>query len=80
MLSRCENPNVPAYKNYGGRGITVCASWHSFANFLRDMGERPAGLTLDRKNNEKGYYKRNCRWANWEVQQNNRRPRKPKHI
>ena len=80
MLSRCENKNVPAFKNYGGRGITVCKRWHKFENFLADMGERPFGLTLDRKNNDKGYYKRNCKWSTWIEQQNNRRPRKQKNI
>lgn len=78
MLDRCRRITNPAYKNYGGRGITVCARWVKFENFLADMGERPKGLTLDRKNNDKGYSKRNCRWATWVEQQNNRRPRRPK--
>lgn len=63
MLTRCNNFNHPSYKSYGGRGISVCREWHTFSNFLRDMGERPHGLVLDRINNELGYFKNNCRWV-----------------
>lgn len=73
MLQRCTNPNNPIYKYYGGRGITVCEDWKYFPNFIRDMGNAPAGLTLDRKDNNLGYYKDNCRWATMKVQANNRR-------
>jgi hypothetical protein len=63
MISRCTNPNVPHYPSYGGRGITVCERWlNSFENFLADMGEPPPGLTIDRLNNDYGYYKENCAW------------------
>lgn len=73
MLARCNNSKNYAYNDYGGRGIYVCKEWYDFKNFLEDMGERPEGLTLDRKENDKGYYKENCRWATYFTQANNRR-------
>lgn len=64
MKARCTNPNDYRYYRYGGRGITICERWlSSFENFLEDMGERPAGKTLDRINLNKGYFPDNCRWA-----------------
>lgn len=65
MKARCYYLKHKDYKNYGGRGITVCERWRSsFVNFLLDMGPRPSSIhTLDRRNNVKGYDKSNCRWA-----------------
>src|ERR1700683_5203535 len=73
MRSRCRDKHKKDYKNYGGRGITICERWQIFDNFLTDMGERPAGLTLDRIDNDKGYYKENCQGADRKTQANNRR-------
>jgi len=73
MIARCENPNCPEFIYYGGRGIAVCERWHDFRNFLSDMGNRPTGTTLDRVKVNLNYEPENCRWANKEIQSNNRR-------
>lgn len=74
MKQRCLGENHHAKNRYADRGITICQEWiDSYPAFLRDMGERPPGLTLDRIDNDKGYDKSNCRWASWKQQANNTR-------
>lgn len=80
MIQRCTNPNYTQYKDYQGRGIKICERWKGedgFKNFLADMGECPPGLTLDRINNDLGYYQENCRWATNKEQARNRRSNIP---
>jgi hypothetical protein len=73
MLYRCEYPSQECWPRYGGNGVTVCERWHTFENFLTDMGERPSGTTLDRIENDKGYEPGNCRWATRHRQNLNRK-------
>ena len=80
MIQRCYNPKSPAYPLYGARGVTVCDGWNpraggSFENFLKSMGERPEGMSLDRINGELGYSPENCRWADNSLQGFNQRRR-----
>lgn len=74
MKKRCYKKTYKDYKDYGGRGISVCAEWiDSFENFLRDMGERPAGMSIERKDTNGNYEPGNCIWADAVTQNRNRR-------
>jgi len=74
MKQRCLNPKHPSYPDYGQRGIAVCDRWiESFSAFASDMGPKPAGASLERRENDKGYSPDNCYWATREQQQSNRR-------
>ena len=74
MKSRCYNNKHEHYSYYGQRGITVCQEWlDDFSNFIRDMGDRPEGYTLDRIDNDKGYSKDNCRWSSKSEQSYNKK-------
>ena len=73
MLQRCKNKSNSRYKDYGGRGIAVCRRWERFKNFYADMGDCPNGLTLERIDNDKGYFPDNCKWATMKEQRNNSR-------
>lgn len=77
MLQRCTNPNSSYYKNYGGRGITVCDSWHDFQNFYDDVSKLPhfyeEGYSLDRIDNNGNYELSNVRFADRTTQNRNRR-------
>jgi hypothetical protein len=78
MHRRCYHQHNAKYKHYGGRGITICKRWHrddpkSFENFYRDMGNPPAGLSLDRIDVNGNYEPSNCRWADKITQARSRR-------
>ena len=74
MISRCESPNNKAFKNYGGRGITVCERWKNPINFVEDMFPSfKKGLTLDRINVDGNYELKNCRWVDRNTQAQNTR-------
>lgn len=77
MLRRCNYKKHHAYKNYGGRGIKVCERWankkNGFINFLSDVGKPPEGMSIDRIDNNQGYFLKNHRWATNKQQQRNRR-------
>ena len=79
MRKRCNNPKHHAYKDYGGRGITVCDEWNNdyvpFHEWAMNNGYK-AGLSIDRVNNDKGYSPDNCRWVTMSVQCCNQRERK----
>lgn len=71
---RCNNPSYARFKDYGGRGISVCDRWLSYNNFLSDMGRAPSTKhTIDRINNDGNYEPNNCRWATWSQQHSNKR-------
>lgn len=73
MIDRCLNKSSFGYKNWGARGILVCENWRDYRNFLKDMGVRPEGTSLDRIDNEGNYEPLNCRWATTKIQSRNRR-------
>jgi hypothetical protein len=73
MKARCSNPNKPQFKDYGGRGISYDPKWESFEGFLADMGKAPKDYSIDRIDNNSGYYKENCRWTDDKIQARNRR-------
>ena len=81
MVSRCTNPNHIAYSDYGGRGISVHPKWrydqYSFIRYmLNTLGDRPAGFSLDRIDNDKGYIPGNLRWADRVTQNTNQRSKR----
>jgi hypothetical protein len=74
MLQRCYDPNHISYKHYGAKGVTVCDRWRkSFVDFLSDMGPKPAGYSIDRRDALGNYEPENCRWADADTQRRNRR-------
>lgn len=88
MIGRCTNPKYPSYVRYGAKGITVCDRWRYGENgmtgwlcFFEDMGPKPTGYSIDRIDNQQGYFPDNCRWASKQQQMENRakkyKPRAP---
>lgn len=72
MMSRCYYEKSEGFGRYGGRGIFVEDRWHSFENFLADMGQRPEGTSLERNDLSQSYSRDNCRWATRDEQGRNR--------
>jgi hypothetical protein len=82
MKRRCKNSKHPAFSRYGGRGIGICKEWEKYKNFEKDMMPlwefetffyNKSNLSLDRIDNNKGYYKENCRFGSASLQANNTR-------
>lgn len=73
MVARCTIPSATGYGRYGAAGVTVCERWMTFENFRADMGDAPTGMSIDRRENSKGYEPGNCHWADRHTQNNNRR-------
>lgn len=74
IKARCRNKNNPSYKDYGGRGIDICDTWfNSFEEFYKEMGDKPSVLnSIERRNNNLGYFKDNCYWGTRTEQNRNR--------
>jgi hypothetical protein len=76
MRERCNNPRAKSYQYYGARGVKVCARWNSFEAFIADMGPRPKGKSIERRDNDGNYEPSNCYWATaYEQAQNTTRTR-----
>lgn len=73
MVARCEIRSATGFDRYGAVGVKVCERWHCFENFLSDMGDPPAGGSIDRIDGSKGYEPGNCRWASRQTQNENRK-------
>ena len=73
MRARIFNPNSIGFKDYGGRGLGMDPRWSDFREFLKDMGVRPEGKTIGRKDNERGYFPDNCCWEDCFEQARNKR-------
>lgn len=71
MIKRCTQESSINFHKYGGRGISICSEWMAFENFLKDMGRRPAGMSLDRIDVNGNYEPNNCRWATAKQQNRN---------
>lgn len=78
MMARCYSKACRNFRYYGAKNVKVCERWHNFENFLEDMGLPPKGMSLDRINPSGDYEPNNCRWADQETQ--NRNKRKTKYI
>ncbi len=74
IRQRCDNPNCAEYKNYGGRGISICEQWNNFLYFIKDMGNPPTNKhQINRIDNNGNYCKDNCRWSTPKEQSRNTR-------